>query len=159
MLEGRIEISDELAAEGFKRAMRRSALVQITSYYGNNLALIWVFVAIVDGIVGAPQLIFWHGLMMIAIGIAASAKKYFDWARDISNLKGWGFRAVLDEDGVTTFSDVSAEQRVNWSHYKNYVEYDSYLQIEDQTGNFSFLPKTPELIQLIEFTKRKIPEK
>ncbi|HEX6126949.1 MAG TPA: hypothetical protein VFZ23_16365 [Pyrinomonadaceae bacterium] len=159
MLEARIEISDELAARGFKRAMTPLAAPQIAAYYGNKLALVWVVVAIVDGIAGASHLIFYHLLALIAVWVAASLMRYHEWSAEIGRTKGWSFHAKLDEGGVTTKHQDPDEQRVSWSFYKNYVEYDSYLQIEDENGSFSFIPKNPELFALIEFTKRKIPEK
>ena len=161
MPEARIEIPDEIAAKGFKRAMTPSALSQIASHYGNNLAIVWVVIAIVDGIFGAGQLIFYHLIAMIGLWIAASFLRYREWSKLISLSKGWSFHARLDEEGITTTRDHAADEetRVSWSFYKNYVEYETYLQIEHDDGNFSFLPKTPELFELIEFTKRKIPEK
>ncbi|HEX6280076.1 MAG TPA: hypothetical protein VFZ49_08710 [Pyrinomonadaceae bacterium] len=159
MLEARIEISDELAAKGFKRAMTPSAASQIAAYYGNKLAMVWVVVAIVDGIGGAGHLIFYHLLALTAVWVAASLMRYHEWSAEIGRMKGWSFHAKLDEGGVTTKHADPDEQRVSWSFYKNYVEYDAYLQIEDEDGNFSFIPKTPELFPLIEFTKRNISEK
>ena len=157
MVEARIEITDEIAAKGFKKAMAASAIKQIASYYGNTLAILWVIVAIVDGIAGVGELIFYHLLAMIGIWIVASMLRYREWSKEIARTPGWSFDAWLDEDGVTTRTD--GERRVSWNFYRNYVEYDTYLQIEDETGNFTFLPKTPHLHQVIEFTKGKIPEK
>jgi hypothetical protein len=160
MLEARIEIPDKIAAEGFKRAMTPSAVPQIASYYGNKLALLWVIIAIVDGLAGSGELIFYHLLTMIGVWIAASVLRYLEWSKEIARTPGWSFEVSLDDDGVTITRDTTdVKRRVGWSFYKNYVEYDKYLQIEDRDGNFSFLPKTPELLKVIEFTKEKIPEK
>lgn len=159
MLEARVEIPDELAGKGFKRAMTPTAVPQIAAYYGNRLAALWVVIAIADGLAGAGHLIPYHLAVMVVVWIGATLLRYNEWSKEILAMKGWSFLATLDEEGVTTKHDVPLEHRIAWSHYKNYVEYETYMQIEDVDGHFSFLPKTPELFQLIEFTKGKIPAK
>ena len=159
MLEARIEIPDELAAKGFMRAVRPAAVPRIAAYYGNRLAAIWVAIAIADGLAGAGELIPYHLFVIALVWIGACAFRYREWSKEIASTKGWTFLAKLDEEGVTTRHDIPDERRVAWSYYKNYVEYDTYVQIEDENGQFSFLPKSPELFELIEFTKRKIPAK
>lgn len=160
MLEARVEIPDDIASPGFKRAKTPGALLQIASQYGYNLVVIWAVVAFVDLILRAGYLILPHLAVLTGLWIAATIYRYFAWSKEIAQTRGWTFYAQLDDHGVTLRRDpTEGETRVSWSFYKNYVEYETYLQIEDSTGNFSFLPKTPELFELIEFTKTKIPEK
>ena len=160
MLEAKIEIPDELAAKGFRRAMDTKSAVEITAYYGQSLAVVWILIVVVDGLMGAGHLIPYHLLALLGLWAFASIRRYRDWSRQVAGMKGWSFLARLDEVGVTTVTDgLSDERRWDWSYYKNYVEYDTYLQIENENGDFSFLPKTPELFEIIEFTKRKIPER
>lgn len=159
MPEAQIEISDTLASTGYKRAMAYRAIVQIGAQYGREAAVIWVVVSIADAIAGAEHLITYHLAFLIAVGLVATATRYYQWKKEVAQMKGWSFHARLDEDGVTINYTLPQEQRYGWNFYKNYVEYDSYLQIEDESGGFSFVPKTPELFELIELTKRKIPEK
>ncbi len=157
MLEAHIEIEDKLAAKGFKRAMRNKAIAELAHYYATNLVIVWIIIAIADGIFGAGHLIFPHLLFIIGLCVAATILGYFDWVKRIDQTKGWSFHAKLDEQGVIT--DISQETRYNWNYYKNYKEYEDYLQIESSEGTFTFVPKTPELSEMIEFTKQKIPRK
>ena len=159
MLETQVEISDALASKGYRKAMSTKAFVQISAYYGQQLAIVWVIIAIADALADAEYLISYHLLVFIAIWIVASAMRYRSWTKEVEAMKGWSFVAKLDERGVVTNFTSSDEQRYDWSFYKNYVEYETYLQIEDENGGFSFLPKTPELFEAIEFTKQKIPAK
>lgn len=157
MLDAHIEIEDKLAAKGFKRAMRSKAIIDIAHYYATNLVVVWIIIAIADGIFGAGHLIFPHLLFIIGLGIVATVYGYFDWVKRIEQTKGWSFYAKLDEQGVIT--NLSQENRFNWNYYKNYKEYEDYLQIESSEGTFTFVPKTPELSEIVEFTKQKIPRK
>ena len=158
MLEARITIDDDLAARGFKRAMSTKAIVDISAHYAWMLTIVWMIVSVVDGFFNAGELITVHLLFLTGLWIFATARRYFEWSRETASMKGWSFDAVVDELGVIVRRSFEEEQ-VSWSSYKNYVEFDHYLQIEDENGNFSFLPKTPELFEIVEFTKQKILEK
>lgn len=157
MLEAQIKIEDDLAAKGFKRALKNRAITDHAKFYGNYLLTVWVFIAVIDGLFGAGELIFVHLLAIAFLWLAATAYGYNRWLKQIDNVKGWEFHAKLDEQGVIT--GTLDEQRMNWNFYKNYVEYDDYLQIESTDGDFTFVPKTPELFEIVEFTKQKIAEK
>ncbi len=157
MLEAQIQIEDELAAKGFKRALRGKAIRDIAKFYANYLVIIWVIIAVADGLMGAGHLIFAHLIVILGLWIVATTLGYYDWTKRIAETKGWSFHAKLDEQGVIT--NISNENRMNWNFYKSYKEYEDYLQIESSEGNFTFVPKTPELFELVEFTKQKIPRK
>jgi hypothetical protein len=157
MLEAQIQIEDELAAKGFKRALRGRAIRDIAKFYASYLIIIWVIIAVADGLMGAGHLIFAHLIVILGLWIVATIFGYYDWTKRIAETKGWSFHAKLDEQGVIT--NISNENRMNWNFYKNYKEYEDYLQIECTNGNFTFVPKTPDLFELVEFTKQKIPQK
>lgn len=154
MLEANIKIDDELAAKGFKRALKFKAMRDIAYHYGIRLMIIWLVLMFANGIMNAPHLNTIYLMFLAGLWLIASAYSYYDWARKIDYTKGWSFYAKIDELGVTT--NVDHEARYEWSFYKNYKEFDDYLQIEDINGGISFLPKKPELFEIIEFTKRKI---
>ncbi|HEX8286511.1 MAG TPA: hypothetical protein VF556_00860 [Pyrinomonadaceae bacterium] len=158
MLEATIEIEDKLAAKGYKRALQGKALRDIAHYYATKLIIVWVVIAVADGLYGAGNLIFTHLIFIFGLWIVATVYGYADWSRRIAQTKGWAFRARLDEQGVVT-SAFSNEERKNWNYYKSYKEYEDYLQIESTQGEITFLPKTPELFEVVEFTKQKIPQK
>lgn len=157
MLEATIKIEDELAAKGFKRAMQGKALKDNAKFYANYLVIVCVVIALADGFMGAGHLIFTHLTVIFGLWIVATAYGYLDWSKRVSQTRGWSFHAKLDEQGVVVTR--SENERLNWNFYKNYKEYDDYLQIECTNGNFTFVPKTPELFEIVEFTKEKIPRK
>lgn len=158
MLEANIEIKDELAAKGFRKALRIKAIKDHAAFYGSYLIVIWIVIAVADGLLGAGHLIFPHLLVIVGLWGVATAHGYLDWTKRIAQTKGWRFYAKLDEQGVITKWALDEERR-NWNFYKSYREYDDYLEIESQSGQFTFVPKTPELFEMIEFTKEKIPRK
>ena len=159
MLEAQVEISDALAARAYKKAMSHAALSQIAGYYSRNIAILWVVVSIADAIADSAHLITYHFAFLTATLIAAVALQYRKWSKEVDDVKGWSYHAALDEEGVVTTSGTGETQRMQWSDYKQYVEFDTYLQIDHEDGGFSFVPKSPELFDLLEFTKTKIAEK
>ncbi|HSK72213.1 MAG TPA: hypothetical protein VK892_10990 [Pyrinomonadaceae bacterium] len=157
MLEAHIQIDDELAAKGYKRALKGKAIRDIAKFYSNYLIVIWVVVAVADGLMGAGHLIFPHLVVIFGLWIAAIFLGYNQWTKQVAAIKGWSFYAKLDEQGVIITR--SENERLNWNFYKNYKEYDDYLEIESSQGEITFLPKTPELFEVVEFTKQKISQK
>jgi hypothetical protein len=157
MIEAQVKIDDELAVKGYRKALRFKALKEHAYYYSSKLAVVWVVVAFADALFGAPHLIAPHFFFLLALSVAATAYGFFQWDKRIGELKGWSFYARLDEMGVTTRNP--QENWYEWNSYAGYREFDDYLEIERLPGEISFLPKTPELFQVIEFTKEKIPPK
>jgi hypothetical protein len=157
MLEAHIKIDKELASRGWLRAMKFRAIRDISYYYASRLMGIWIVILVVNGLMGAPELNGYHLAALGAVWIGASVWRYLEWKKDVNAMAGWEFDAVLDGASVTVTSDSSATRL--WSDYKSLREFEDYLEIEDEQGNFSFLPKHPELSELIEFTKQKIPAK
>jgi hypothetical protein len=157
MMEVHIQIDDELAVRGYRKALRRKAVDDIIGFYMPKLMMVWIVIAIADALAGASHLIILHLLFLTGLTVAASIYSYIEWERKISQLSGWSFYARLDEMGVTTTNP--QENWYEWSSYTGYREFDDYLEIERLPGEISFLPKTPELFEAIEFTKEKIPPK
>lgn len=157
MMEVHVEVDDELAARGYRKALRAKAVNDIVYFYASKLMVVCLVVAFVDAYAGVARLIPLHLLFLSGLGVAASVYSYLDWEKRVSRMKGWSFHARLDEMGVTTTAP--QENWYEWSSYKGYREFDDYLEIERLPGEISFLPKTPDLFQAIEFTKEKIPPK
>ncbi|HEX8370483.1 MAG TPA: hypothetical protein VF604_18195 [Pyrinomonadaceae bacterium] len=157
MIEARIQIDDELAVKGYRKALRFKALKEHAYFYASKLAIVWAVIACADALLGAEHLIKPHFFFLLALSVAATVYGYIKWDKKISELKGWSFYAKLDEMGVTTMNP--HENRYEWSSYTGYREFDDYLEIERLPGEISFLPKTPDLFQVVEFTKEKIPPK
>jgi hypothetical protein len=157
MLEAHIKIEKELAVEGFRRALKFKAVKDISYFYGLRLMIVWIVISLANALAGEEHLSGYHGLFLIAVWIAFSVHVYYKWHRDLGDTEGWEFYAQLDEFGVTTTAD--GENRNEWNFYSSYIEHEDYLQINDTDGGITFLPKTPELTELVEFTKRKISEK
>lgn len=73
----------------------------------------------------------------------------------ISTIKDeFSFYVKLDELGVTI-----SEEHIPWEHYKFYIEHKSYLEIYDVNQKVSFLPKSNNLNEIINYTKRHIAKK
>jgi len=160
MLEAHVKIDKELAVKGFRRAKRYSAFHEIALFYGYRLAAVWIVISIADAVIGAPNLMTFHLVVLGIVWLAATVHRYAQGYKEVAQQTvGWEFYAKLDDIGVTT----DAEQVPNiqdfypWSHYTGYREYDDYLEITDINGQTSFLPKDPKLYEIIAFTKRKIP--
>ena len=82
---------------------------------------------------------------------------YIQWRKNLKkHLKGHTFFAKVNDEGVTTRKD---EEFHKWDTYKYFIEYDDYLMFKHIDGSMSFLPKTEELKEIIDFTKTKIPQK
>lgn len=97
-----------------------------------------------------------HLLAPGIVWVVVSIFGYVNWQKGlVEKAEGWGFDARVDKTGVTTWHDT--ESRHNWNFYLDYKEYDDYLEIRDQDGNVTFVPKEPHLAELIEFTKKQIP--
>jgi hypothetical protein len=157
MLEAHIQIDDDLAAKGYRRALQSKAIADICNHYAKNLLIVYMFVAAADAILDAPDLIWSHFLCLCVLWVFACIYGYSDWTKRVAQTRGWSFHAKLDELGVTT--DNSQETRNNWNFYTSYKEYEDYLQIDNSEGAVTFLPKTPELFEIVEFTKQKIPRR
>ena len=122
MLEAQIKIEDDLAAKGFKRAMQEKAIADNAKFYGSYLIVVWIVIAIADGLMDAGNLIFPHLLVIFGLWIVATVYGYLDWSKRVAQTKGWSFHARLDEQGVITKMSLNEERR-NWNFYKNYKEY------------------------------------
>ena len=122
MLEAQIKIEDDLAAKGFKRAMQEKAIADNAKFYGSYLIVVWIVIAIADGLMDAGDLIFPHLLVIFGLWIVATVYGYLDWSKRVAQTKGWSFHARLDEQGVITKMSLNEERR-NWNFYKNYKEY------------------------------------
>lgn len=157
MIEAQVQVDDELAVKGYRKALRRKAVDDIIAFYTPRLLVVWLVVAFVDVVADVGHLIIPHMLALLALTVAAAIHNYLDWDKRVAQMKGWSFYARLDEMGVTTRSP--QENWYEWSSYKGYREFDDYLEIERLPGEISFLPKTPDLFRAIEFTKEKIPRK
>lgn len=157
MMKAHIQIDDELAVKAFRKALRFQAVKEVLSFYSKALMVVWIVVAVADAVLGAEHLIKWHLLFLAGLAVIGSIYSYVQWEKKLAQTKGWSFYAELDHLGVTTRSP--NEARYEWDAYTGYTEYDDYLQIAGPNGAISFLPKTPELFEVIEFTKDKIPRK
>jgi hypothetical protein len=157
MIEAHVKIEKDLAVKGLRRALKFHAIKDISYFYALRLMIVWLVISLANALAGGSHLTSYHGLFLIAVWIGVSIHGYRKWYRDIGDTEGWEFYAKADELGVTT--EPVSESRKEWSFYSNYIEHDDHLQINDTAGGITFLPKRPELEDLIDFTKTKIPEK
>lgn len=158
MIVAHVTIEKELAVRGWRRALRFRSIKNISYFYAVRLTIVWIIISIVNGIFDDGRLTGYHLLALTIVWLVATLARYINWYREIGeNTVGWEFDVVLDDDGVTSKSHSSMTR--NWSFYKQYREYDDYLEIEDSDGNITFLPKTNDMQELVEFTKAHIAER
>ncbi len=158
MIEAEIHLSDELAAKALLRSQKRKAIKDSIKILGGFLGLVWIIVAILDFVYQTGSLIFFHFVFLFGLFLILVVTEYYLWKKKIAETNGWSFHAKLDDQEVVV-TYTYPEIRRYWASYKSYEEFDEYLQIESMNGEISFVPKTPELFDLIEFTKRRIPRK
>ena len=72
----------------------------------------------------------------------------------ISITEDYRFHIKLNKNGVET-----EEGKKPWSSYLFYIEYDDYLEIHEKNEAISFLPKTEDLKEIIEYTMSNIKNK
>lgn len=157
MLEANIQIHKDLVVKAYRRAWRYKALRDISYFYAIRLLIVWMVAGAANNVTGKSGSINFH-LTFIILWVIAVIHGFIKWHKDISRtMTNWDFNAVLDYSGVTT--KTISENNYKWNFYKNYQEYEDYLQINDFKGGITFLPKTPELCEIIEFTKSNIPKK
>ncbi len=155
MLQAHIQIDKDLAVRAYKRALRPSAVKSFAISYGWLTFAAWLGVSAIDFFAGQVDLILYHSIFFFGLWVLEVAVATFYWQRILaSTTQGWGFRATLDDDGVTT---QYGETKHAWTDYSAYIEYEDYLQLIGPGGQISFLPKTAELAEIVVLTKEKIP--
>ena len=162
MLQADIWIDKHLAIKAYKRALQSREIWGLALGHGVvNIATLLGAVATVIGLDTDYSLD--HQVLLIRLSIFFTilwmfevAGGFFYWQRTLRRTtQGWGFHATLDDEGVTT---QAGETKRVWGDYSAYVEYEDYLQLTGPGGEISFLPKRPELTEIIAFTKEKILE-
>lgn len=162
MLEAQIKIDHELAVKGFRRALRFKAFQDISYFYAVRLMAVWLVVSLVNALWDRGGLTTIHLIFLAVLWLIVSIHDYYKWHKELAGrTEGWEFIAKLDDGGVATrlIQDPQEEVRQDWDFYQSYRDYEDYIQINDTGGGITFLPKTPGLKEIIEFTKNKIPEK
>jgi len=162
MLEAHIKIDKDLAVKGFRRALKYKALQDISYFYAVRLMIVWLVVSLANALWEQADLSKIHLVFLVVLWIGISIHGYYKWHRELADqTEGWEFIAKLDDTGVTTQSVQKAEEeeiKYGWDRYQSYKDCGDYLQIAFDGGGYTFLPKTAELAEVIEFTKNKIPE-
>lgn len=159
-LSGRIKIEKELAIKGYRRALRFSALNSFAYYYAVRLVVVGLLIAIADAFWDGRDLIPRHAAVLGIVWLGITLFEYVRWYRDLdTKTEGWDFDATLNDTGVKTFAKVEAENEYPWDFYTSCREYEDYLEIRDSNAQVTFVPKTPELMELVNFTKEKIQDR
>lgn len=158
MLEAKIRVEKELVAKGYKKGLWFNALKDISYFYAVRLMGVWILVSIVDGLFNQSSLMTMHAYALIGLWIAVSIYEYRKWAKQIEETQTDEYVAILDDIGVIIKKEAT-EERFNWEFYKDYEEHQDYLQINFTYGGMGIIPRTPELFEVVEFTKNKLPPK
>ncbi len=156
MIEGKVKVDQSIAAKAYKRAMWFDAVKSLTYFHGIRLAIVWFTITIVNGFFGQEFLNTYHGYTLFVILIGFVLYDYQQWSKKIDETRVEDYVAKLDELGVQIDREF-VEERYDWDLYKNYEEYEDYIQINFVNGGMTIIPKTNELYEVIQFTKTKIP--
>ncbi|MBA3769379.1 MAG: hypothetical protein H0X08_02555 [Blastocatellia bacterium] len=158
-LSAHIKIDKDLAVKGYRRALRYGAFGTYLYWYAIRLTVLWVLIAMADGIGGEKDLAPLHAGVLLLVCLGATIYDYIQWYRGIeTTITGWEFDATLDEDGVKTHTEVPSDAEYSWDFYTGYREYDDYLEIHDSNKQVTFVPKTVVLAEVVAITKEKIPK-
>jgi hypothetical protein len=158
MIEAQITIDRDLVIKGYKKAYGIKLVGDGARFYGWRAFVVFLAVAVADGVYNSEELIGAHLCIITALGITASFYHYFDWIKELSAAAAdYELHVVLDDEGVTLKND--HDKRIEWSSYAYFKEYEDYLEITDKASEISFLPKQDEYADVIVFTKSKIPNK
>ncbi len=159
-LSGHIKIDKELAVKGYRRALRFSAFNTYSYYYAVRLVVVGLAIAMADAFWDERDLIPRHAAVLGVVWLGITLFEYIRWYHDLgTKTEGWEFDATLDDTGVKSYAKVEAENKYAWDFYTSCREYEDYLEIRDSNGQVTFVPKTQELNDLVNFTKEKIPNR
>jgi len=157
-LSGHIRIEKDLAIKGYRRALRFSAFNTFAYYYATRLTVVGLILAMADATAGERDLIPRHAAVLAIVWLGITIYDYVCWYRDLeTKTVGWEFDATLDDSGVKVYTKYEAESEYPWSHYTSCREYEDYLEIRNSKGEVTFVPKTSDLLEMVAYTKEKIP--
>jgi len=157
MIEKEITIPKEIIVKGLLHSRSFSEFIDNLKGFLYMSCYAASAIILVDSITSNTQLIKWHILSLVTLSLLVAVVTHAQWKKEIINKsKDFTYNAKLDDTGVF-LSGVS--KHYNWNQYQYYIEYSDYLLIKGTESGVSFLPKTKELSDVIEFTKTKIPNK
>ena len=156
MIEAKVIVPKHIVTKGYLNSEKPYTYLSHLKDSINPYFMAWTAVILVDTLTGNNNLIFWHLLAISIFGVLYTTYIYKEY-QEIHNSIGKEieYHVRIDDSGVYI---KHPEQYTSWDKYINYTEYDDYIQINGLNG-VSFLPKTEELKHVIEFTKKKIPNK
>lgn len=157
MKEHKITVSKELFHKALIKEKKYSEFIDILKILFSQTILIFLIVILIDKYTHNSNIIYLHTSYIYIVVVSMAAYLYVHWRIILKKeLKGYTFTAIVSDEGVVTKQN---EEFHEWNSYKYFIEYDEYLMIKHKNGGLSFLPKTEELKEIIEFTKTKIPQK
>ncbi len=97
------------------------------------------------------ELIFWFCGFWFVLQIMTMTQIYLT----IRSIKeDYSFHINLNEVGIKIL-----EERIPWEHYEFYIENDHYLEIHNKNQQISYLPKSNDIKELVDYTKAYIQKK
>jgi hypothetical protein len=157
MIEKEITIPKNITIKGVLKSTKYTSFIEDLRGSINLLLFGAGGIILVDLISGNGHLIIWHILSLLIVSGLISLFLHMQWKNDLlQKTKDHTYTVKLDETGVQIISE---PKNYKWGDYLYYVEYEDYLLIMNKEVGISFLPITPELSDIIEYTKKKIPNK
>ncbi|MCJ8314902.1 MAG: hypothetical protein HRU38_22365 [Saccharospirillaceae bacterium] len=157
MIEKKINIPKEIIKKGLLKSLKYTTLIENIKGSFALCSFFLIGITFVDFVTGNSNLVFLHILSCFVISCLMSIKFFYEWISEVKNeTEDFIYSVKLDELGVHIKND---EYLVKWEEYLYFIEYEDYLLIKIKDSGVSFLPKTLELTDVIEYTKKKVPEK
>ena len=156
MIEAKVFLPKHIAAKGHINSNKpyvfsKHLINSIPPYF-----FAWASVILIDVTTDNANLVWWHFISILFFAFLLSSYNYVKLEEFYkSTAREMEYDVQLDDSGVYI---KNPDKHISWDNYLNYVEYEDYIQI-NSVGGTSFLPKTDELKEVIDFTKQKIPNK
>jgi hypothetical protein len=157
MIEAKINVPREIIIDGLVKSRTIKTVLSDLSALASFYLLAWSVVIFVDVLTNNLYLIWWHFLALAFLVLIMTLYADSQAIKKIkSTAKNSEYTAKLDDSGVyINYPD----KHHGWDEYEYYKEHDEYLEIKGKTTGITFLPKTNELIEVVKYTKTKIPYK
>ena len=157
MIEAKVVVPREIIIEGLAKSRNLKSLLLELYAASSIYFMAWSVVVLVDVVTNNTHLILWHLLALAVLSVVVSLRTYSQYKDELkSKAKSVEYFVKLDDSGVYISHP---KKHYGWEEYQCYIEHDKYLQLMGRNTGVSFLPKTDELSEVIEYTKSKIPNK
>ncbi len=156
MVEANIVVPKSIWIDAQRYALRYVAFFNIMKFYAWRFVVVWISIAIVDGIAKQSELISEHFKVLFLLWVIACFSSYINWYLGLNKaVSSFSFHAKLENGGVYT---QYPESFIPWSTYYSIVDRGGYYLIRGRNG-ISVLPKDEKLKHVVELSLKNIPNR